>query len=90
MSESHVIAVDFDKNQLQKVVLLSEKSEKILSEYSEQLKKSSLTAVMGLVSKGVPDEIISALDDYKNCCNYFKGYALASQCFKNGGESNGK
>lgn len=85
MPENPIRAVDVDKNQLQQVILLSEKSEKLLAEYSEQLQASSLTSIMGLVSKGVPSDIIKALDDYKNCCNYFKSYALASQCFKSKG-----
>lgn len=61
-----------DKNQLEKVISLSEKSEKILSEFSEQLKTSKLSALTMMVSRGVPEEVLNALDNYQKCNSYFK------------------
>lgn len=72
MPENPIKVVEVDKEQFEKVVLLSEKSEKILTEFSEQLKASKFTSLMGLVSKGAPDEIIKALTDFQQCNAYFK------------------
>lgn len=77
MPESPAKVVKVDESHFQKIILLSEKSEKILSEYSEQLKVSSFSSLMGLVSKGVPSEIVKALENYQVCSDYFKLYAKA-------------
>jgi len=77
MPENHIKVAETDKKRFQQVILLSEKSEKVLSEYAEQLKNTSFTSLMGVISKGVPDEIIKALDDYKQCSDYFKALANA-------------
>lgn len=75
MPENPIKVAGVDKNHFNQVILLSEKSEKILSEYSEQLKASSFTSLMALVSKGVPNEIVKALENYQACSGYFKVYA---------------
>ncbi|PKG39710.1 hypothetical protein [Psychromonas sp. Urea-02u-13] len=63
---------NIESDQFKKVVLLSEKSEKILIKFSETLKESKFTALMGMVSNGAPVEVIKALEDFQQCNAFFK------------------
>lgn len=65
---------NIEGEQLKKVLLLSEESEKILLNFSEKLKERNFSFLMGMISKGAPIEVVNALENYHKCNAYFKRY----------------